>query len=169
MKLETTVTAPESAASTIAQPDEVHYTKGIGAGTTHTRKITDIKPVIKARPAPKLPKSVKKTAVKKSTKKTAVKKSTKKTAVKKSTKKSTKKTAVKATQAPRALHTFILAAKADLADFGSGQRLAIAKLLKKGTTRAELAAKLPDVPVKSISWHLSMMVKNGEAKKTAAK
>jgi hypothetical protein len=94
---------------------------------------------------------------------------------KKATKLTTKKVVKKVAKpvakpvATRAQHTFILSSKADLADFGSGQRLAIAKLIKKGATRADLIAKLPDVKPESISWHLSMMVKNGEAKKVAAK
>ena len=91
--------------------------------------------------------------------KKAVKPVTKK-AVKPVTKKAVKPVAV------RAQHTFTLSSKANLEDFGSGQRLAIAKLIKKGATRADLIAKLPDVSAANISWHLSMMVKNGEAKKS---
>ena len=83
-----------------------------------------------------------------------------KKAVKPVTKKAVKPVAV------RAQHTFTLSSKANLEDFGSGQRLAIAKLIKKGATRADLIAKLPDVSAANISWHLSMMVKNGEAKKS---
>ena len=108
-----------------------------------------------AQPVAKKPvKPVAKKAVK-----SVAKKATKK-AVKSVTKKSIKPVAV------RAQHIFTLASKANLEDFGSGQRLAIAKLIKKGATRADLIAKLPDVSAANISWHLSMMVKNGEAKKS---
>ena len=91
-----------------------------------------------------------------------------KKAVKSVAKKAVKSVAKKAVKSVtvRAQHTFTLASKANLEDFGSGQRLAIAKLIKKGATRADLIAKLPDISAANISWHLSMMVKNGEAKKS---
>ena len=105
-----------------------------------------MKPVIKAQPAPKMPKTAKK-------------------AVKLVAKKAVKPVAKKPVTV-RAQHTFTLSSKANLEDFGSGQRLAIAKLIKKGATRADLIAKLPAVSAANISWHLSMMIKNGEAKKS---
>ena len=135
MTVETTTPAVETVASTVAQPAEIHYTKGVGAGTTHVKA------------AKKSIKSVAKKAVKPVAKKTAAKKAV----------------------VTRTQHIFILSPKADLANFGTGQRLAIAKLIKKGATRADLIAKLPDTRPESIGWHLSMMVKDDEAKKVAAK
>jgi hypothetical protein len=71
----------------------------------------------------------------------------------------------------RKTNLFTLAAKVNVEDLGTGQRAAIAKLLKKtgGATRAALIAALPDVPPANISWHLSMMVADKTAKKTAQK
>ena len=139
MTTETMTPAVETIASTEVQPIAKKAVKN--AVKSVAKKAANLNPVIKAKPAPKLSKVV----VKKTAKKTA-------------------KTAT-----TRAQHTFILATKADLANFGSGQRFAIAKLIKKGATRTDLIAKLPDVSAANISWHLSMMVKNGEAKKVATK
>ena len=135
MTAETTTPAVETIASTVAQPTKKTTKKT-------TKKVVNTRPVVKAQPAPKMPRSNAKKAV---------------------------KTVAKKATTTRAQHTFILSPKADLANFGSGQRLAIAKLIKKGATRADLIAKLSDVSAANISWHLSMMVKNGEAKKVAAK
>ena len=96
---------------------------------------------------------------------TTTSKPTAKKAVKLVAKKAVKPVAKKPVTV-RAQHTFTLSSKANLEDFGSGQRLAIAKLIKKGATRADLIAKLPAVSAANISWHLSMMIKNGEAKKS---
>ena len=100
------------------------------------------------------------------TAKKAVKPAAKK-AVKPATKKAVKPAAKKA--AERKTSLFSLASKAKVEDMGSGQRAAIAKILKKygPATRATLIAKLPDVPPANISWHLSMMVGEGTAKKAA--
>ena len=145
MTIETTTSAVETVASTVAQPAEIHYTKGIGAGTTHVKTV-----------AKKAVKPVAKKATKLTTKKAA------KIVI-------AAKKAAKIVKTPRVQHTYILSPKADLANFGTGQRLVIAKLIKKGATRADLSAKLPDVKPESIGWHLSMMVKDGEAKKVATK
>jgi hypothetical protein len=94
-----------------------------------------------------------------------------KTAPKTATK-TTTKTATKTVKvAARKTNLFTLAAKVNVEDLGTGQRAAIAKLLKKtgGATRAALIAALPDVPPANISWHLSMMVADKTAKKTAQK
>lgn len=158
MTSETTVSAVETIASTvpatktnrtgISTKEYVAIGKKLVAESVAkktakptTKKVVNMRPVIKARPAPKMPKTVKSVA----------------------------KKAVKAAAVPRAQHTFTLSPKADMATFGSGQRFEIAKLIKKGATRTDLIAKLPNVSAANISWHLSMMVKNGEAKKTAAK
>jgi len=88
------------------------------------------------------------------------------------TAKTATKTVTKTTKVvARKTNIFTLAAKVDIKDLGIGQRAAIAKLLKKtgGATRATLIAALPDVPPASISWHLSMMVADKTAKKTAQK
>lgn len=103
--------------------------------------------------------------------KKSTKKSTKPVA-KKSSKPAAKKTAkpvAKKLATPRASSIFTLTAKAAHEDFGTGQRFVIAKLLKNGATRAQLIAKLPDVPPANISWHLSMMVDAKLVKKTAQK
>ena len=83
----------------------------------------------------------------------------------------TTKTTKTAKTAARKTNLFTLAAKVNVEDLGTGQRAAIAKLLKKtgGATRAALIAALPDVPPANISWHLSMMVADKTAKKTAQK
>ena len=115
--------------------------------------------------------AVKPTAVKPTAKK-AVKPTAKK-AVKPTAKKAAKKAAKKVVKAApateRKTSLFSLASKAKVEDMGSGQRAAIAKILKKygASTRATLIAKLPDVPPANISWHLSMMVGEGTAKKAA--
>lgn len=109
--------------------------------------------------------------VAKKSSKSAAKKSTKPVA-KKSSKPAAKKTAkpvAKKLATPRASSIFTLTAKAAHEDFGTGQRFVIAKLLKNGATRAQLIAKLPDVPPANISWHLSMMVDAKLVKKTAQK
>jgi hypothetical protein len=81
------------------------------------------------------------------------------------------KNATAKTVVARKTNLFTLAAKVNVEDLGTGQRAAIAKLLKKtgGATRAALIAALPDVPPANISWHLSMMVADKTAKKTAQK
>jgi len=120
---------------------------------------------------PTAKKAVKPTAVKPTAKK-AVKPTAKK-AVKPTAKKAAKKAAKKVVKAApateRKTSLFSLASKAKVEDMGSGQRAAIAKILKKygASTRATLIAKLPDVPPANISWHLSMMVGEGTAKKAA--
>ena len=88
------------------------------------------------------------------------------------TAKTATKTVTKTTKtAARKTNIFTLAAKVNVEDLGTGQRAAIAKLLKKtgGATRATLIAALPDVPPANISWHLSMMVADKTAKKAAQK
>jgi len=88
------------------------------------------------------------------------------------TAKTATKTVTKTTKtAARKTNIFTLAAKVNVEDLGTGQRAAIAKLLKKtgGATRATLIAALPDVPPANISWHLSMMVADKMAKKAAQK
>ena len=95
-----------------------------------------------------------------------------KSAAKKTVKPAAKKIvkpAAKKTVKPvvRASSVFTLTAKAAHVDFGSGQRFAIAKLLKNGATRAQLIAKLPDISPANISWYLSMMVGTKLVKKTA--
>jgi hypothetical protein len=115
-------------------------------------------------------------AAKAATAKPAVKKAAK-PAVKKAAKPAVKKAAkpaVKKAAKPvveRKTSLFSLASKVKVEDLGAGQRALIAKLLKKtgGATRATLIAALPDVPPANISWHLSMMVGNGTAKKAAQK
>jgi hypothetical protein len=77
------------------------------------------------------------------------------------------KPAAKLITAVRTSSIFTLTAKAAHEDFGSGQRFAIAKLLKNGATRAQLIAKLPDISPANISWYLSMMVGAKLVKKTA--
>ena len=79
------------------------------------------------------------------------------------------KTAEPATERKTSL--FSLMAKVKVEDLGEGQRAAIAKLLKKhgSATRAQLIEALPDVSPANISWHLSMMVAAGTAKKVAQK
>ena len=88
---------------------------------------------------------------------------------KKATKKAAKKVVKTAPATERKTSLFSLASKVKVEDMGSGQRAAIAKILKKygASTRATLIAKLPDVPPANISWHLSMMVGEGTAKKAA--
>ena len=83
----------------------------------------------------------------------------------------TTKTTKTAKTAARKTNIFTLAAKVNVEDLGTGQRAAIAKLLKKtgGATRASLIAALPDVPPANISWHLTMMAANKLVKKTAQK
>ena len=94
--------------------------------------------------------------------------STVKKVVKKVVKKAVKK-AVKTTGAPRKAASYALTSRAKIEKMGDGQRAAIAKLIsKQALTRASLATKLPDVPVANISWHLSIMVRDGLAKKVAA-
>ncbi len=82
-----------------------------------------------------------------------------------------KKTAKSTKSAATSTHKssiFMLAAKAKTADFGEGQRAAIAKALgKDGATRAKLIHLLPSVPPANISWHLSMMVAAKLVKKAA--
>jgi len=88
------------------------------------------------------------------------------------TAKTATKTVTKTTKtAARKTNIFTLAAKVNVEDLGTGQRAAIAKLLKKtgGATRATLIAALPDVPPANISWHLSMMVADKTAKKASQK
>jgi hypothetical protein len=103
----------------------------------------------------------------KSTVKKAAKKAAKK-AVKKAAKKAVKK-AVKKAGAPRKAASYTLTSRAKIENMGDGQRAAIAKLIsKQALTRANLAVKLPDVPITNISWHLSIMVRDGLAKKVAA-
>ena len=99
-----------------------------------------------------------------------------KKATKPATKKAVKTIAKKAAKTAepvteRKTSLFSLMAKVKVEDLGEGQRAAIAKLLKKhgSATRAQLIAALPDIPPASISWHLSMMVKAGTAKKAAQK
>ncbi len=112
-----------------------------------------------------------KKAVKPTAKKAAKKavKSTAKKAVKPTAKKAAKKTVKAAPATERKTSLFSLASKVKVEDMGSGQRAAIAKILKKygASTRATLIAKLPDVPPANISWHLSKMVGEGTAKKAA--
>ena len=83
----------------------------------------------------------------------------------------TAKTTKTAEVVARKTNIFTLAAKVNVEDLGTGQRAAIAKLLKKtgGATRASLIAALPDVPPANISWHLTMMAANKLVKKTAQK
>ena len=97
---------------------------------------------------------------------TATKSASKNTTAKTVAAKTAKKTVI-----ARKTNLFTLAAKVNVEDFGTGQRAAIAKLLKKtgGATRASLIAALPDVPPANISWHLSMMVADKTAKKATQK
>ena len=97
---------------------------------------------------------------------TATKSASKNTTAKTVAAKTAKKTVI-----ARKTNLFTLAAKVNVEDLGTGQRAAIAKLLKKtgGATRASLIAALPDVPPANISWHLSMMVADKTAKKAAQK
>jgi len=136
----------------------------VNAATTEpTVKSVDLAAAVAKQNAAK---SVAKKAAKSVAKKAAkpVAKKSSKPVAKKATKLVTKKLAT-----PRASSIFTLTAKAAHEDFGTGQRFAIAKLLKNGATRAQLIAKLPDVPPANISWHLSMFVKSHLAKKTAQK
>ena len=94
--------------------------------------------------------------------------STVKKVVKKAVKKAVKKV-VKKAGAPRKAAAYALTSRAKIEKMGDGQRAAIAKLLsKQALTRSSLATKLPDVPITNISWHLSIMVRDGLAKKVAA-
>jgi len=140
-------------------------TTAVNAATETTAINAAVKPTA-VKPTAK--KAVKPTAVKPTAKKAAAKKAVKPTA-KKAAKKAAKKVVKAAPATERKTSLFSLASKAKVEDMGSGQRAAIAKILKKygASTRATLIAKLPDVPPANISWHLSMMVGEGTAKKAA--
>jgi hypothetical protein len=133
-------------------------TETIEAAKATTSKPTAKKSVKSTKPAKKAAKSTK-----------PAKKAAKST---KPAKKAAKKVVTKQiVTEPRASSIFKLTAKKfDAESFGAGQRAAIAKILNKtgGATRTTIAAKLPDVSLTNISWHLSMMVKDKTVKRTAA-
>ena len=139
-----TVAQPATIASTVAQPVAVKATKPVAVKATKPVAVKATKPAVKKPVAVKAAKP-------------AVKKAVAKPAVKKAEPKTT----------PRAANVFTLTAKAANEDFGSGQRFEIAKRIKKGMTRAQLIAALPDISPANISWYLSMMVSAKLAKKTA--
>ena len=144
--------------------------------TTETTAVETIEAVKATTAVPTVKKAVKSTTMQpqkfaaSKAVKTAIKKAVKK-AVKPAKKAAKKVAAVKQTVTERASSTFKLTAKKfDAESFGAGQRAAIAKILNKtgGATRTTIAAKLPDVSLTNISWHLSMMVKDKTVKRLAA-
>ncbi len=115
-----------------------------------------------------------KPAVKKAVKKAgkpAVKKPAIKKAGKPAIKKAIKKVAKMTEAVARKTNIFTLGAKVDIDELGTGQRVAIAKMLKKtgGATRAALIAALPDISPANISWHLSMLISSKLVSKTSQK
>jgi predicted ArsR family transcriptional regulator len=147
----------------------------VNAATTEpTVKSVDLAAAVAKQNAAKLAKKAVKPAAK-----SVAKKATKpvaKKAVKPVAKKAAKPVAKKAAKTAepvteRKTSLFSLMAKVKVEDLGEGQRAAIAKLLKKhgSATRAQLIEALPDVSPANISWHLSMMVAAGTAKKVAQK